>query len=84
MVNKRTVFHVVPDATGTRWLVTQEGNDSRPDSFESKELAVEAAKKLAQAHGPSLLQVHSRDGAIEYESSYEEDPLVRQLAEYGF
>ena len=83
MTSNRAVYHVVPTANRDKWLVTEEG-DAGALEFQTKEEAIEAAKKLAQAHAPSQLQVHNIDGAIEYEATYEEDPLVRQLADYGF
>src|SRR5688572_18638118 len=59
---QRRVFIVQP-APADGWLV-REAHDENPQQFSTKEQAMEAAKKLAQAHGPSVLQVQSGDGAI--------------------
>ena len=83
MAEEARVFDVRPSAAADKWQVAEEGVDS-PEEFDTREQAIEAAKKLAQAHGPSRLRVHSSDGRVEHETSYEEDPLVRQLAEFGF
>ena len=83
MAPEQTVIHVIPDPDRDRWLVTQ-ANDGAGEAFETKAEAVEAAKKLAQDHGPAQLQIHGSDGAVEQESTYEEDPLITQLADFGF
>jgi hypothetical protein len=73
MSSNRTVYHVVPNATGERWLVTQENGRFRQE-HSTKEEAVSAAKERARAQEPSQVKVHKTDGNMEYESTYGEDP----------
>lgn len=73
MARDRTVYHVVPDASATRWVVSRE-NDSFREEFDTKEEAVQAAKSRARGEEPSQVKVHTKDGNMEYESTYGEDP----------
>ena len=73
MASNRTVYHVVPDASGERWLVTQE-NGSFREEHQKKEDAVDAARERARAQAPSQVKVHKSDGNMEYESTYGSDP----------
>lgn len=74
MASNRTVYHVVPDASGERWVISQEKNDRFREEFSTKEEAVNAARDRAQRETPSQVKVHKRDGNMEYESTYGEDP----------
>jgi hypothetical protein len=71
--NGRVVYHVVPDASGDKWLVSQE-NASYRTEHETKEEAVKEAKRLAQEADLGQVKVHKKDGNMEYESTYGEDP----------
>jgi hypothetical protein len=71
--NGRQVFHVVPDASGERWVVSQENTEFRKE-FERKEEAEEFAKQKARVANLGQVKVHRRDGNMEYESTYGEDP----------
>jgi hypothetical protein len=73
MAKNRTVYHVVPDASGERWLVTQENGEFRQE-HRTKEDAVNAARERAHGEKPSQIKVHKSDGNMEYESTYGEDP----------
>lgn len=70
----RTVYHVVPDAAAERWVIRQENNDSFREEYGTKDEAVRAAKERAHDQEPSQVKVHRRDGHMEYESTYGEDP----------
>ena len=83
MERERRSFIVRPALEGDAWLVEEPG-DARPQQFSTRDDALEAGKKLAQAHGPSTLQVHDLAGNTELEMTYEEDPLVTQLEKFGF
>jgi hypothetical protein len=74
MASDRTVYHVVPDASGERWVISQEKNDSFRQEFATKDEAVRAAKERARGQEPSQVKVHKQDGNMEYESTYGEDP----------
>jgi hypothetical protein len=70
---KRDVYHVVPDSSGERWLVSQEDKDFRQE-FDRKEDAVEFAKDRAKNSQLGQVKVHNKDGNMEYESTYGNDP----------
>ena len=69
----RKVYHVVPNASAEKWVVSQENASFRRE-FDTKEEAVEEARKLAQAADLGQIKVHKKDGNMEYESTYGEDP----------
>jgi hypothetical protein len=73
MASNRTVYHVVPDASATNWVVAQENGSFRKE-FETKDEAVEFAKERARGQEPAQVKVHKQDGNMEYESTYGEDP----------
>ena len=70
---QRMVYHVVPDASAERWVVSQENAEFRRE-FDKKEEAVEFAKNRARQASLGQVKVHTRDGNMEYESTYGEDP----------
>ena len=74
MATNRTVYHVVPDASAQQWVVSQENNESFREEYRTKEEAVDAAKERARGQEPSQVKVHTRDGNMEYESTYGDDP----------
>ena len=74
MASDRTVYHVVPNSSAEKWLVTQENGGFRKE-YRTKEEAVEEAKQLAREQEPSQVKVHTHDGNMEYESTYGEDPV---------
>jgi hypothetical protein len=74
MASDRTVYHVVPDATGDKWVISEERNDTFRQEFGTKEEAARAAKERARGQEPSQVKVHRSDGNMEYESTYGEDP----------
>ena len=73
MFSDRTVYHVVPNADQSRWVVSREG-DSFREEFDTKDEAERAAKDRARGEQPSQVKVHKKDGNMEYESTYGEDP----------
>lgn len=74
MAQDRTVYHVVPDASGRQWLVTQENADEFRETYRTKREAVVAAKERALGQEPSQVKVHTSDGNMDYESTYGDDP----------
>lgn len=74
MAENRTVYHVVPDASGDRWVVSQENNDSFRQEYRTKAEAESAAKDRARGEEPAQVKVHKIDGNMEYESTYGQDP----------
>ncbi|HKI05403.1 MAG TPA: DUF2188 domain-containing protein [Thermoanaerobaculia bacterium] len=70
---ERLVYHVVPNSSAERWVVSQENAEFRKE-FDTKEEAVEFAKERARAAELGQVKVHKKDGNMEYESTYGEDP----------
>jgi hypothetical protein len=69
----RVVYHVVPNSSGEKWVVSQEKAEFRKE-FETKDEAVEFAKERARKEELGQVKVHKKDGNMEYESTYGEDP----------
>lgn len=74
MASDRSVYHVVPNADQSRWVVSREKDDAFREEYDTKNEAVDAAKTRARGEEPSQVKVHSRDGNMEYESTYGDDP----------
>jgi hypothetical protein len=74
MADNRTVYHVVPNASAERWVVTIENNDAFREEYETKQEALDAAKNRARSAEPAQVKVHRKDGNMEYESTYGQDP----------
>ena len=70
---ERKVYHVVPNSSGERWVVSQEKAEFRRE-FDTKEEAVEFARERARKADLGQVKVHKKDGNMEYESTYGEDP----------
>jgi hypothetical protein len=74
MASDRVVYHVVPNADQSRWVITIENDERFREEYETKDEAVSAAKARARNEEPSQVKVHKRDGNMEYESTYGDDP----------
>ena len=72
-MSERKVYHVVPNANGEKWVVSQEKAEFKRE-FETKEEAVDFAKQKAKEEALGQVKVHKQDGNMEYESTYGEDP----------
>lgn len=74
MASDRTVFHVTPYVNS--WKVKTEGAGAYEFEavMDTKEAAEQEAKERAREHQPSQVIVHNKDGRIEYESTYGDDP----------
>lgn len=66
----RKVYRVVP-ASGD-WQVKHQG--AVLSTHRTKDVAVEAGRRVAKANQPSQLVVHKSDGTIETEYTYGDDP----------
>jgi hypothetical protein len=60
LTKERLVYHVVPNSSGEKWVVSQE--------------KAEFAKEHARKAPLGQVKVHKQDGNMEYESTYGEDP----------
>jgi hypothetical protein len=74
MASDRKVYHVVPNADQSKWLVTREKDKGFREEYETKRSAEEAAKERARGEEPSQVKVHLMNGNMEYESTYGDDP----------
>ncbi len=74
MASDRTVYHVLPNADRSRWVISIENDDAFREEYDTKEEAVKAAKSRARRQEPSQVKVHRQDGNMEYESTYGDDP----------
>ena len=74
MASNRKVYHVVPNADQSRWVVSMENDNKFREEYNTKQEAVDAAKGRARGEEPSQVKVHSQDGNMEYESTYGDDP----------
>ena len=70
---ERLVYHVVPNSSGERWVVSQENAEFRKE-FDTKDEAVQFAKERARSAELGQVKVHKKDGNMEYESTYGDDP----------
>ena len=68
----RTVYHVAPHPNG--WQVKRERAKQATIVRPTKEEAIEAARELALNNKPSQIKIHKRDGTIEKEWTYQDDP----------
>lgn len=74
MASDRTVYHVVPNSDQSKWLVTREKDERFREEYDTKQRAEEAAKERAREEEPSQVKVHLKNGNMEYESTYGDDP----------
>jgi hypothetical protein len=72
MATDRYVLHVTPNVNG--WEVKQQGSDETEWLVDDKDNAVNHARELAKANQPSQIIIHTRDGKIETEHTYGDDP----------
>ncbi len=68
----RTVYDVTPHEEG--WQVKRRGAARASSVHSTKEEAIQAARALAHNNEPSQVVVHRRDGTIEREWTYQDDP----------
>lgn len=71
---KRMVYHVVYRKKTKDWHVVEENVDTSLSMHATKAEAVGRAKERARVRQPSQVIVHKRDGKIQYENTYGDDP----------
>lgn len=69
---KRSVIHVTPHEKG--WQVKQEGAQRAGSVHPTKQEAVDAAVNRAKSGPPSQVKIHKKDGTIQSERTYGQDP----------
>lgn len=69
----RIKYHVTPRDKG-RWAVIKEGSKKAITIFENKQEAIKRAKELAKKANLGQIFIHGRNGRIQEEYTYGEDP----------
>ena len=72
MAKDRTVYRVQPDPDGG-WKLRK--NEQTVEQFPHQREAIDRGRELARGDQPSQLLVHGKDGKIEDESTYQDDPF---------
>ena len=67
---KKAVYHVVPREKG--WAVKQEGVAEPVSLHPTKNEALKAGRALGQAHKPSRLVIHKKDGTVQDSKAFAE------------
>ena len=70
---ERAVYHVTPKDDG-KWKVEREGAGHYGVTYEDKDEAVRQAKELAHRGERGQVIIHGRDGRLQFENTYGEDP----------
>jgi uncharacterized protein YdaT len=68
------VYHVTPN-DGDGWKVKKEGAKRASALFDNKADAVQRGKELAKAGGEGHIKIHKRNGRIQKEHTYKNDPF---------
>lgn len=71
---KRTTYHVTP--SDEEWQVIKQDAQRASSLHSTKKEAVAEGRRLATNHKPSQLIIHGRDGKIQEESTYGDDPYL--------
>jgi hypothetical protein len=74
MANNRTVYHVTPNSDLSKWLVVREKDDSFREEHDTKDEAETSAKRRAREEEPSQVKIHGKDGNMQSEVTYGDDP----------
>ena len=74
MAKNRTVYHVLPNGD-KGWKAENVGSKKVVLEEDTKEEIVKKIKARARKEEPSQVIVHKKDGNIEYESTYGDDPV---------
>lgn len=69
---RRMTFHVVPGDDG--WVVKKAGAKAALETYRLKKDAIEAGKQLAKQPKKGQLVIHKKDGTIQTEYTYGDDP----------
>lgn len=72
-MSSRKVYHVVPNAD-KGWRVQYEGAQRASSAHATKAEAVKAARQYAGNARPSQVIIHTKDGTIQTEYTYGDDP----------
>ncbi len=73
-MSSRRVYHVTPATDVGEWEIKEEGLPRARSRHQSKQEAVEAARRLAKSQPLGQIIIHRSDGTIEEERTYGSDP----------
>ena len=74
MPKAREVYHIVFESDVSAWKVEKEGSSRAITRTETKDAALKAARKLAKSASLGQVIVHRKDGSIQEEFTYGDDP----------
>ena len=69
---KRNVYHVT--RAENHWQVKKEKAERASKTFDTKAEAVDYGRELAKDQAPGQLKIHNKDGKIQTEHTYGQDP----------
>jgi len=70
----RKKYHITFDKSDSKWRLKKEKSFRATSVFDTKEEAVKSAKKIVKSKPPSQLIIHKKDGVMQTEYTYKEDP----------
>lgn len=70
---KRVTYHVVPSSDPKGWIVKKSKTDDE-DFYRTKKEAVAAGRAIARSFKKGQLIIHRKDGTIQTEYTYGDDP----------
>jgi hypothetical protein len=76
-MSDRRTYDVSPDGDGG-WDVKRRGNDRATGSFDNKNKAIDSARSHAKGGGEGQIVIRGRDGKIQWEHTYGNDPERRK------
>lgn len=76
-MSDRRTYDVSPDGDGG-WDVKRRGNDRATGNFENKSDAIDSARSHAKGGGEGQVVIRGRDGKIQREHTYGNDPERRE------
>ena len=72
--SKRQVYHVTSNPK-KGWKIKKESATRASGLFDNKADAVKRGKELAKAGGEGQIKIHKKDGRIQTEHTYKNDPF---------
>ena len=83
MTGEFSIFHVVHDSESDDWKVERQGSVRPLIWTKSKDAAVNAAQKYGKAYGFAQVIVHDKDGSVDAEHTFGEEPPTTRKARAG-
>jgi hypothetical protein len=74
MPSKRKVYHLVPNKEQKVWKGKEEGAKRAVVVNPNKENALNELTQIAKNQPPSQVKIHKKDGTIQDEHTYGQDP----------